>query len=180
MKDFINLFFCLDKLGAADRNGEDVNIHAHANNTAQQLAAYYNLQPTEGDRVFFQTPKDNVFSGYLENIDWHHIPIWVIMPRLAPYDSAYSHVYVQFPHAPGLLARLAHYHNYNNVSVRGRRCFIELDNNMFFIANLETRNQPLRAFITTPRVYVRIPDPNNTIYTGTLRHGRGILNFETP
>lgn len=108
------------------------------------------------------------------------IPVWVFSPNSEPNnrDDIEDRVFVQLLHAPFLLARLEHYQNYNNVSVQAYRCFLELDNDTFLIAILESRHQPLRGDITTPRVYVRIPHPTETILTGSLRLGRGHLNFE--
>lgn len=184
--------FCLTILGAAYRSGGNISGHgngradghgndhghgnglANSNNNFRPPAERYNY-PRVGDRVFIQMPKDSVFFGVLENTGWRPIPAWVTSPHSEP--NMEERVFVQLPHAPGLVARLAHYHDYNNVSVQANRCFIQSDNDIFFLANLDSRNHPL-GLVYIPRVYVRIPDPNNTVYTGLLRRGWGHLNFQ--
>lgn len=53
------------------------------------------------------------------------------------------------------------------------------DNDIYFLANLVSRHDPL-GLVYTPCVYVRIPDADNTVYTRVIHRGCGHLNFIRP
>ena len=115
-------------------------------------------------------PENYVLSGYLQHLWGRPIPSWVYPPHTG--SNLLPRVYVRKFNGDGLIAhldrvpdlRVRFYGEYN--------CYIPLRNNLVLIGDLQPhdhRNITDRA----TRVFVRIPDRNNTVYMTELEIGDG-------
>ena len=113
-------------------------------------------------------PGDRVITGVLRNIGFR-IPTWVLPPH--PRSRYNEHVYVRLPNRHGLSAHLEELvHMENDITVEGFRCYIPIPNNIVLTASLEPYDFDLH-YSSNPRIFVRIPFQNRTIYTGMIHRG---------
>ena len=113
-------------------------------------------------------PGDRVVTGVLREIGLR-IPTWVLPPH--PRNNYREHVYVRLPNGYGLSSHLDEIvHPENDISVDGFRCYIPVLDNIVLTAVLEPYNYDLH-FSSSPRVFMRIPYQNFTLYTGLLQRG---------
>lgn len=120
-------------------------------------------------RVYLHTPDDCIFSGVLENIRGPMVPFWVTQPRQR-YSSIYR-VYVRMPTGNGLascIEPLDHDIDINNDIPEQNRCFVSIGRNVFLVALLHRYNLQTLPTTNKPRIFVRMPDGNNTVFVGEL------------
>ena len=117
-------------------------------------------------------PGDHVFMGHLSPLGWHPVPSWVEPPHEA--INTMERVYVQLANGDALTSNLEFHHNSNDHNVRVYRCFILLGNNNLLGAFL--RPYDANSHLAGPsRIYVRMPDEHNSIYSGTIGRAEGVL-----
>ena len=118
--------------------------------------------------VYLQMPGDRVYRGVLQPLGSHPPPTWVDPPHLP--NRSLERVLVRMPNGQSLTAILRSYHDYHNHAVDRYRCFVQIRNSTLLVAHLHTHNNE-NYINTRTRVYVRMPEYNNTIYMAMLRPG---------
>ena len=118
-----------------------------------------------GNPVYVQMPGGFVREGFLFNRNDGPIPSWVNPPHESNTDQrvfvriSNEHSLTASLHLPALPVHDPEVHEF--------RAFIPFPYNLTLTAHLEPYNYELH-FSSTPRIFVRIPSPDNPIYTGLL------------
>ena len=124
--------------------------------------------PDDGCHVYLEIPGERVITGILRGAG-RHAPDWV----LPPYNLRQNNlmlVYVRLPNGRGLSAVLNEtaYLTNGRTTPHGYRCYIPMSNNHVFVANLQPYYYEMH-FLSSPRVIVRLPFLNHTLFTGMLQ-----------
>ena len=110
----------------------------------------------------------NILRGYFVYLRNCPIPFWVVSPEHAlPIERAY----IREPYGGegGLLAFLQPFPHNHASNIHGDRAFIRRSNNEIFTAFLTPDNHILDEYME-PRLYVRMPNHNFTLYSAPLQH----------
>lgn len=131
----------------------------------------------EHSRVYVQTAGDHIFTGLVQNIYKSVIPIWVLRPNQPHHPvNLMDHVFIQMPNGEGLTASIHSLtQNIKNSKNKENTCFIRIRNHNLLIAFLEPYNHDPAEIYDNPIIYVRMPDQNDTVYSGELHYGDGYL-----
>lgn len=154
-------FFCT-KLGAMQRFGPRINL------------PYLNASFYGQSDVFVHLPDDRVFTGHLKNVRNRNIPFWVEHPN--QLNNSRFNVYMRIHVGRGLVSNLElHEHpiNINDAIPEEPYCFILTGINTILATTLYRYNLEEIPDTSRPRVFVRMPDSNNTVYVGKLDNFRG-------
>ena len=109
----------------------------------------------------------NILRGDLTYIRNCPTPLWVTSPHTA--DNSSVRAYVRVSHGGGLLAFLHPFPYNRGANIHGDRGFIRTADDDIFTAFLEPDNHTLSEYME-PRLYVRMPNHNHTLYSATLRY----------
>ena len=153
------MLFFIKKLGASER----VRIHP--------VTTSYNIP--QGSRVYVHRPGVQPLIGILQYLAGDPVPSWVHPPH---HDNdSRKRIYVEIPHGEGLVTNVQIYNQSSPIRYYRHdefRCYVRIRRNTVLVAFLQPYRYPLPE-ISQPRVYVRLPDTNNTILTGILHLGDG-------
>ena len=115
-------------------------------------------------------PGDHVFSGELHAFDDIGFPPWVLQPETVNTNENVA--YVRMPNGEGLISSLVPFHNGHDPNVQIYRCFIKTQNNTIFGSFLHNNNNAL-YIAGDVRVFVRLTDQRNPVFSGLLFHADG-------
>ena len=115
---------------------------------------------------------DRVFTGYLSYLRGRPVPSWVEPPHVA--TNVLARVYVELYNGQGLYSLIYLLHENHNPNVRVNRVFIEMGNHTALGAFLRPYNTRSHLAGNT-RIFVRMPNESNSIYSGTLERADGEL-----
>ena len=108
----------------------------------------------------------NILRGNLTYIRDCPTPFWVIWHTGTTISER---AYVRVSHGGGLLAFLHPFPYNHGSSIHGDRGFVRTVNNEILTAFLKPDNHTLNEYMG-PRLYVRMSNHNNTLYSATLRY----------
>ena len=109
----------------------------------------------------------NILWGVFAYIRHCPIPFWVTSPHDAVIPT--SSVYVRVSNGGGLIAFLEPFSHNRTASIHGDRAFVRVANNEILTAFLMPEDVPVDQY-RAPRLYVRMPNHNYTLYAAALLH----------
>ena len=153
-KNFSNLLFFLTNLDAA--------LRVPAGGIYEEDTHFLHAST-----IYIHMDGGNIVWGNLTYIKHCPTPYWVTSPHIP--DNSYVRAYIRMSHGDGLLSFLDPFPYNRGLNIHGDRAFIRVANNEILTAFLKPENHPLNQYMG-PRLYVRMPNHNHTLYSATFRY----------
>ncbi|XP_033221048.1 uncharacterized protein LOC117175449 [Belonocnema kinseyi] len=177
MKIIILLFTCVDFLYSLELNAAYKSSGENRNGNHDEKLSSESIAIPERSRVYVQMAGDHVFTGNLQYIYKSPIPIWVLRPNHAHHPvNLMDNVFIQMPNGEGLTASVHSLtERVKNSKNNENSCFVRIRNHSLLVAFLEPYHHDPAENYENPIVYVRMPEEDDTVYSGELHYGDGYL-----